>query len=116
MSYSIDAPATGRRAPRHAPFWRAVFGVLLLAVLASCDNGNYGYCYNCGAPPTEISQGVVTGNFNGTPFASESVVALSSLQPMDSGAPATSSSIWRRDRGPLHRRCTSPTATSRSMR
>ena len=72
MSYSIDsstalpaAPAAGRRVARRATFWRAVFGMSLLPVLASCDNGNYGYCYNCGVPPTEISQGVVTGNFNG---------------------------------------------------
>ncbi len=90
MSYSINssaalsaapAPASGRGVARHAPFWRAVFGMLLMPVLASCDNGNYSYCYNCGVPPTEISRGVVTGNFNGTAFASESVVALSALQP-----------------------------------
>src|SRR5208282_4326414 len=88
MSYSIDSsparpavPAAGRRVARYTPFCRAVFGLLLLPVLVSCDNGNYGYCYNCGVPPTEISLGVVTGNFNGTPFASHSVVALSALQP-----------------------------------
>jgi len=93
MSYSIDssparpaAPTAGRRVARCATFCRAVFGMLLLPVVASCDNGNYGYCYNCGVPPTEISQGVVTGNFNGTSFASPSVVALSALQPWTPGS------------------------------
>ena len=89
MSYSIDSSPARPAAPaaaRYATFCRAVFGMLLLPVVASCDNGNYGYCYNCGVPPTEISQGVVTGNFNGTSFASPSVVALGALQPWTPGS------------------------------
>ncbi len=91
MAYSIDcstarpaAAAAGRRVARRAPFRRALLGMALLPVLASCDNGNYSYCYYCGVPPTEISLGVVTGNFNGNGHAS--VVALSSLQPWSPGS------------------------------
>ncbi len=93
MTHSIDsstalpaASATGRRAGRSPPLRGALLGMALLPILASCDNGYYSNCYNCGAPPTEISRGVVTGNFNGTPFASHSVVALSALTPWTPGS------------------------------
>src|SRR5271157_3506044 len=88
MSYSTHpstaltaarAAATERLLARAHP-WRVLFGLALLATLASCDNGyNYYNCYNCGVTPTEISLGVVTGNFNGNGFAS--VVALSAIEP-----------------------------------
>jgi hypothetical protein len=56
-----------------------LFGIALLSVLASCDDGYSNNCYNCAVIPTEISLGVVTGNFNGNGFAS--VVAMSAIQP-----------------------------------
>ena len=79
-----DAPAAERPRARAHP-WRVLFGIALLATLASCDNGyNYYNCYNCGVTPTEISQGVVTGNFNGNGFTS--VVALSTIEPWTPGS------------------------------
>jgi hypothetical protein len=59
--------------------WRALFGIALLPVLTSCDDHGDDYCYYCGVPPAEISQGVVAGNFNGNGFTS--VVSLSALTP-----------------------------------
>src|ERR1700683_764800 len=59
--------------------WRALLALALLPVLASCNDHGDDYCYYCGVPPAEISQGVVTGNFNGNGFAS--VVSLSALTP-----------------------------------
>jgi len=92
MSYSIysstalpGTPPTGRPLARRVPSWRALVGMALLPIMASCDNGNYYYgCYNCGVPPTEISQGVVTGDFNANGHAS--VVALSAIEPAAAGS------------------------------
>src|SRR6204780_1968752 len=54
----------------------------LCAVLASCDDHDYG-CYGCGnITPTEFSNGVVSADFNGDGFAD--VVALSTVQPSTS--------------------------------
>jgi len=59
--------------------WRALFGIALLPALVSCNDGGYDYCYSCGVTPTEVSLGVVTGDFNANGFVS--VVALSALEP-----------------------------------
>ena len=61
---------------------------ILFAGLAGCDshNSNVG-CYGCAnSTPTEFSNGVVIGNFNGNDLAD--VVALSSVQPPVSSSPA----------------------------
>jgi len=55
------------------------YGIALCSLLASCDD-DHGYrdiCYSCGITPTEVSNGVVSADFNGDGFAD--VVALSSL-------------------------------------
>lgn len=97
MKYSIHpstAPTDGRawateRTSTHSlrP-WRALFGIALLSALASCDDGYGNICYNCGVMPAEISQGVVTGNFNSNGFAG--VVALSAIEP---GPPSGSGNL-----------------------
>jgi FG-GAP-like repeat len=65
--------------------WRALFGIVLLPALVSCNDGGYdNFCFECGVMPTEVSLGVVTGNFNGSGFAS--IVALSALEPEQGAA------------------------------
>jgi trimeric autotransporter adhesin len=59
--------------------WRALFGIALLSVLVSCDNGYDNNCSNCVVIPTEITLGLVTGNFNANGLTS--VVATSAIQP-----------------------------------
>ena len=58
-----------------------VGAVLISALaLASCDDHRHGYgCFNCGSPfaPTEISQGLVAGNFNSNGHTS--VIATSTV-------------------------------------
>ena len=58
-----------------------VGAVLISALaLASCDDHHHGYgCFNCGSPftPTEISQGLVAGNFNSNGHTS--VIATSTV-------------------------------------
>jgi hypothetical protein len=82
LSTSLTAapgPAKRNLAHRLRP-WRALFGLAFLPALVSCNDGGYGdYCYYCNVTPTEVSLGVVTGNFNSSGFAS--VVATSSLEP-----------------------------------
>jgi len=52
---------------------------ILSAALASCNDDN-NFCYGCGnITPTEFSNGVVSGDFNGDGFAD--VLALSTVQP-----------------------------------
>jgi trimeric autotransporter adhesin len=88
MSYSTHrstdltaapALATGRTLAHRLHPWRALFGIAFLPVLASCGGGYGNNCYDCGVTPIEFSQGVVTGDFNATGFAS--VVALSAIRP-----------------------------------
>jgi hypothetical protein len=60
--------------------WRALFGIALLPALASCNDGGYDdHCFNCGVTPSEVSLGVIAGNFNANGFPS--IVALSSIEP-----------------------------------
>jgi hypothetical protein len=66
--------------------WRALFGIALLSTLASCDNSYDNNC--CAYIPTEISLGVVAGNFNANGLAS--VVALSAIEP---GSPSGSGNL-----------------------
>jgi hypothetical protein len=73
------ALATERTLTHGLHRWRVLlFGLVIVPALASCNDG-YDYCYYCGVRPTEISMGVVTGNFNANGFAS--VVALSAIEP-----------------------------------
>jgi FG-GAP-like repeat len=59
---------------------------VLCAALASCNDDN-NFCYGCGnITPTEFSNGVVSGDFNGDGFAD--VVALSTVQPQVSPYPS----------------------------
>src|SRR5258708_2675009 len=59
---------------------------VLCAALASCNDDNI-RCYGCGnITPTEFSNGVVSGDFNGDGFAD--VVALSTVQPQVSAYPS----------------------------
>jgi len=58
----------------------------LCAALTSCNDDNI-RCYGCGnITPTEFSNGVVSGDFNGDGFAD--VVALSTVQPQVSAYPS----------------------------
>jgi hypothetical protein len=78
MALTADpALATARTLTHDLYPRRAMFGVALLLTLASCDNGYDGNC--CAYIPTEVSLGVVTGNFNANGFAS--VVAMSAIEP-----------------------------------
>jgi len=73
------AASAERNLGRSRP-WRALFGIVLLPLLTSCgDDNDYNFCSSCGAPPSEVSLGVVSGNFNSNGFTS--VVAISSLEP-----------------------------------
>jgi FG-GAP-like repeat len=61
---------------RHRPL---AYGIALCSLLAGCDD-HHGFrdiCYSCGFTPTEVSNGVVSADFNGDGFAD--VVALSSV-------------------------------------
>jgi len=87
MRYSIhpSRDSTDARAPAAKPpfvhglrSWRALFGLAILPVLASCNDGSDN-CYGCGAIPTEVSLGVVAGNFSANGLTS--VVALSAIEP-----------------------------------
>jgi hypothetical protein len=50
------------------------------ALLVSCDDDNYNNgCWGCNFPPTQVSQGVVSADFNGDGFAD--VVALNTVVP-----------------------------------
>lgn len=70
-------PATGW-APRR-PILLAI-GIVLSALLVSCDDHGYGFCYACGnITPQEISKGVVAADFTGAGFPD--VVALVSTHP-----------------------------------
>jgi hypothetical protein len=75
------APASATKRPLAHGFrpWRMLFGLAIVPVLASCNDGYDNNCYNCGVIPTEISLGVVAGNFNANGFTS--VVALSAIEP-----------------------------------
>ena len=97
MRYSIHpstastnkrAPATKRLFVHGLRSWRALFGLAILPVLASCNDGSDNGCYSCGAIPAEVSLGVVTGNFNANGLTS--VVALSAIEP---GPPSGSGSL-----------------------
>jgi FG-GAP-like repeat len=80
VPYSIH-PATAPAASHRRNTWRALFGIALLPILANCGNG-YDHdhnCWSCGVTPTEVSLGVVTGDFNSSGFPS--IVALSALEP-----------------------------------
>jgi hypothetical protein len=78
MALTADpALATARTLTHDLYPWRAMCGVALLLTLASCDNGYGDNC--CAYIPTEVSLGVVTGNFNANGFAS--VVAMSAIEP-----------------------------------
>jgi hypothetical protein len=50
-----------------------------MAPLASCNDDSGNNCYSCNAIPTEVSLGVVAGNFNANGLTS--VVALSAIEP-----------------------------------
>jgi hypothetical protein len=78
--------ATHRSLTHDLRLWRALFGIALLSTLASCDDGYDNNC--CAYIPTEISLGVVAGNFNGNGLAS--VVALSAIEP---GPPSGSGNL-----------------------
>ncbi len=59
--------------------------ILAAPLLASCDDNNWcGNCYPAG-PPSEISQGLVAGNFNGNGHAS--VIATSTVLYYPQGNP-----------------------------
>jgi hypothetical protein len=75
------APASATKRPLAHGLrpWRMLFGLAIVPVLASCNDGYDNNCYNCGVIPTEISLGVVAGNFNANGFTS--VVALSAIEP-----------------------------------
>jgi hypothetical protein len=78
---STDVPAsTAKRLSVHGwRSWRVLFGLAIVPALASCNDGYDDNCYSCGAIPTEVSLGVVAGNFNAN--GSTSVVALSAIEP-----------------------------------
>jgi hypothetical protein len=77
-STALIAPAAAKRPLVHGwrP-WRVLFGLAILPALASCNDSYDNGC--CVVIPTEVSLGVVTGNFNANGFAS--VVALSAIEP-----------------------------------
>jgi FG-GAP-like repeat len=81
ISTALTAPAPATKRPLAYGFrpWRVLFGLAIVSALASCNDGYNYSCSNCVVTPTEISLGVVTGNFNGNGFTS--VVALSALEP-----------------------------------
>jgi hypothetical protein len=68
-----------RRCLGRALQWRRLRGYALLAavpLIASCDDDHW--CWNCNAaPPTEVSQGLVAGNFNSNGHTS--IIATSSV-------------------------------------
>lgn len=68
-----------------ALLWRALFGLAIVPILASCNDDDESYCYNCIETPFEISLGVVTGDFNSNGFAS--VIALSAIEPDQGSGP-----------------------------
>jgi hypothetical protein len=74
-----SALATERSLTHALRPWRVLFGIALLSVLASCNNGYDNNFYYSGVMPAEISLGVVTGNFNANGHAS--VVAMSAIKP-----------------------------------
>jgi hypothetical protein len=78
--------ATHRSLTHDLRLWRALFGIALLSTLSSCDDSYDNNC--CAYIPTEISLGVVAGNFNGNGLAS--VVALSAIEP---GPPSGSGNL-----------------------
>ena len=80
ISSALTAPTSATERP-----WvpglrprRGIFGLVIVSVLAGCDDG-YNNCFNCVVIPTEVSLGVATGDFNANGFTS--VVALSALEP-----------------------------------
>lgn len=80
------AAAIARTLIRRLPAWRALCGIALVPVVASCNGDGYGhgyFCNTCGVTPNEVSLGVVAADFNSSGFAS--LVSLSSLEP-DTGA------------------------------
>src|SRR5882724_3242544 len=78
-STDARAPVTKRLFVHGLHSWRALLGLVILPVLASCNDGFDDNCYNCGVIPTEVSLGVVAGNFNANGLTS--VVALSAIEP-----------------------------------
>jgi hypothetical protein len=78
---STDAPAsaTKRAWVLGLRSWRVLFGLAIMAALASCNDDSGNNCYSCNAIPTEVSLGVVAGNFNANGLTS--VIALSAIEP-----------------------------------
>jgi hypothetical protein len=78
-STALSASGSAAKRPWVLGFrpWRVLFGLAILPALASCNDGYDNGC--CVVIPTEVSLGVVTGNFNANGFAS--VVALSAIEP-----------------------------------
>ena len=81
ISTALTAPAPASKRPLAYGLrpWQVLFGLVIVSALASCNDGYNYSCSNCVVTPTEVSLGVVTGNFNGNGFTS--VVALSALEP-----------------------------------
>jgi VCBS repeat protein len=71
---------------RSAAQWLAISA---LGLLAGCDDHHFHCVFNCvNSTPTEFSNGVVTGDFNGDTFAD--VVALSTVSPATPGYQSSS--------------------------